>query len=51
VESNSKLTDSEKIEQIRKDLVMLKRHSYIQTAAVILAFIGIVSIHQIAKKK
>lgn len=48
--SNVSKNDRDFLEQIAKDVMIIKYESHIQTIAVVLAFIGIVSIQQIFSK-
>lgn len=48
---NSKLTDRELLEDIQKRVKRIERHETIQFVIVILAFVGIASLHQLTKKK
>lgn len=43
--------DDDFAKELRDDIKNIKAQSYIQTIAVILAFVGIVSIHQLFTKK
>lgn len=48
---NKNLTDRELLEDIQKRVKRVERHETIQFVIVILAFVGIASLHQIIKKK
>jgi len=51
VENPENKTDREILLDIQKRMKRVERHEMIQFAIVILAFVGIASLHQIIKKK
>jgi hypothetical protein len=51
MEENKKHTLEEKVDDIHRRMKIVLLENHIQTVAVILAFIGVVSIYDIFKKK